>query len=47
MFLRSGMKGRKGERAFNWFMVALGAVFGVAGGAVSVLESFFPKVLGG
>mmetsp|Transcript_948 Transcript_948/g.1694 ORF Transcript_948/g.1694 Transcript_948/m.1694 type:complete len:485 (+) Transcript_948:46-1500(+) len=46
MFLRSGMEGRRGEAGFNKFMIALGALFGVAGGAVSVMQSFFPAILG-
>ena len=46
MFLKSGMGGRRGERGFNKFMIAVGALFGVAGGAVSVMQSFFPTILG-
>jgi len=44
MFLKSGYGGKK-ERAFNYFLIALGAIFGVAGGAVSILDSFFPAML--
>jgi len=35
----------KAERLLNKFMIGLGAVLGLLGASVSVLESFFPGIL--
>ena len=56
MFLRSTRKrlssgvlsmtrALRAERILNKFMIGLGAVLGLLGASVSVLESFFPGVL--
>jgi amino acid permease len=49
MYLQLAKQGvttlRRGEKTFNKTLIALGCFLGVAGGGVSILDSFFPGVL--